>query len=81
MECLRLVYWLSVNFIKQAQYSDLLNESFKQYQLFSSNFDELLTMNGEINKIMILALARGDRFLPDRHKEGDDSVKESDDYL
>lgn len=71
MECLRLVYWLSVNFIKQAQYSDLLNEAFKQYQLFSSNFDELLTMNGEINKIMILALARGDRYLPDRNK-GDD---------
>lgn len=35
----------------------------------NDNFDELINMNSEINKIMLIALARGDRYLPDKNEE------------
>ncbi|KAL4455373.1 hypothetical protein ABPG74_012525 [Tetrahymena malaccensis] len=78
MECLRLLYWLIVTFIKQQQYSDLLNESYKCYQLYTSKYDELMNMNAEINKIFSIALNRGQKYM---FSTNDDQKNINEDFL
>ncbi|EAS04657.2 hypothetical protein TTHERM_00241780 (macronuclear) [Tetrahymena thermophila SB210] len=78
MECLRLLYWLIITFIKQQQYSDLLNESYKSYQLFTSKYDELMNMNAEINKIFSIALNRGQKYM---FSTNDDQKNVNEDFL
>lgn len=75
MECLRIVYWLSVSFIKQPQYSDLLGEVFKEFQASSELFDSLVLMNAEINKVMAIALERSDRHLADRSRNSKEDLQ------
>ncbi|KAL4503104.1 hypothetical protein ABPG72_014333 [Tetrahymena utriculariae] len=78
MECLRLLYWLIVTFIKQHCYSDLLNESYKCYQLYTSKYDELMNMNAEINKVFSIALNRGQKYM---FSTNDDPKNINEDFL